>query len=115
MNVRIPTNKNSKTNYFQKMQSMYNFINNNLDDMRIIPEGTKVKLNYDSLTNEPSYRKKVQAYRDFIENNKDTIFTVQYDEKYKDKPILVSLQEDTNKVKWLFHYEYDLIVVDNIQ
>ena len=42
--------------------------------------------------------------------NKDTVFTVEYDEKYKNKPSLVCLKEDTTDPKWLF-WVGDLIEV----
>ena len=100
--------------YARKLKSINDAVNGTLDNIVTLPEGTKVKLNYESLTNEPSYPKKVNRYREFVENNKDKIFTVQYDEKYKDRPVLVSFAEDTNEVKWLWHCESDLIVVENV-
>ena len=69
-------------------------------------------LNYESITNELDYKNKVESYREFVENNKDKVFTVQYNEKYRNKPVLVSLAEDTNEIKWLWHCESDLIVID---
>ena len=98
--------------YYDKIKSIQDVVNGKLDDVYTIPEGTKVKLNYENIINEPDYTKKVKAYREFVENNKNKIFTVQYDEKYKNKPILVSLKEDTSKIKWLWYCETDLIVLD---
>ena len=98
--------------YYNKIKSIKDVVNGKLDDAYTIPEGTKVKLNYENITNEPDYTKKVKAYREFVENNKNKIFTVQYDEKYKNKPILVSFKEDTNDIKWLWYCETDLIVLD---
>jgi hypothetical protein len=103
---------NENIAYYNKMKSINNYIKQGIVDADFIPEGTKVRLNYENITSEPDYQKKVKRYRDFIEENKDKIFTVQYDKKYKDTPILVVLKEDESRVKWLFHYEYDLIVVD---
>lgn len=99
--------------YLAKMKSMRDYINGENDDVNILAEGTRVRLNYDSIVNEPVYKSKLNRYKQFVNANKDTIFTVEYDEKYKDKPILVSLKEDDNKVKWLWHCESDLIVVDD--
>ena len=96
--------------YINKLQTIRDSVNGVLDEVYTLAEGTKVKLNYESITSEPDYKKKVTRYKEFVENNKDTIFTVQYDEKYKNKPILVSLAEDDNEVKWLWHCESDLIV-----
>ena len=99
--------------YLAKMKSMRDYINGENDDVNILAEGTKVRLNYDSIVNEPVYKNKLNRYKKFVNENKDKIFTVEYDEKYKDKPILVLLKEDESKVKWLWHCESDLIVVDD--
>lgn len=115
-NVYIKSKKMQRLERFQdyakKVRSIKSAVQGTLDDVYTIPEGTKVMLNYDSITNEPDYKAKVEGYRDFVENNKDKIFTVQYDEKYRNKPVLVSLAEDTNEIKWLWHCESDLIVID---
>ena len=99
--------------YYDKLQAIKHMADGDVDDSDVIPEGTKVKLNYDSIVNDPNYPKKVQPYKDFVEANKDTVFTVEYDEKYKNKPLLVVLKEDNNEVKWLWHSKYDLIVVED--
>mgnify|MGYP003312847996 CR=1 FL=1 len=99
--------------YYNKLQAIKQMADGEVDEESVIAEGSKVKLNYDSIINDPNYPNKVQAYKDFIENNKDTVFTVEYDEKYKNKPLLVMLKEDTNEVKWLWHTKYDLIVVED--
>lgn len=98
--------------YYNKVQAIKRMANGEVDEDAVIEEGVKVKLNYDGIVNDPNYPKKVQAYKDFVENNKDTIFTVEYDEKYKNNPLLVMLKEDTNEVKWLWHTKYDLIVIE---
>ena len=98
--------------YINKIQSIKTYINGENDNVEILEEGTKVKLNYDTLVNEPTYKNKLKAYKKFINNNKDKVFTVVYDEKYRNKPILVSLKEDDSEVKWLWHCMTDLIVVD---
>lgn len=98
--------------YYDKMQALKQIADGNVSDDFIIPEGTKVKLNYDSITNDPNYERKVQGYKDFVEDNKDKIFTVEYDEKYRNKPLLVMLKEDASELKWLWHSKYDLIVIN---
>lgn len=98
--------------YYKKVQSIKNAVQGTLDEVYTLPEGTKVMLNYTNITTEPDYKNKVEGYREFVENNKDKIFTVQYDEKYRNKPVLVSLAEDTNEIKWLWHCESDLIVIN---
>ena len=98
--------------YMAKIKSMRDYISGENDNANILAEGTKVRLNYYSIVNEPVYKSKRKAYKKFVNENKDKIFTVEYDENYKDKPILVSLKEDDGEVKWLWHCESDLIVVD---
>ena len=115
MKSRIKQNQNNTTDtysqYYGKIESIKNFVRGNVSD-NILPEGTKVKLNYDSIVNEPSYKNKVKAYKNFIEKGKDKVFTVEYD-KQKNRHILVCLKEDKQKPKWLFHCEYDLIVLNS--
>ena len=98
--------------YYNKVQAIKRMADGDVDEESVIEEGAKVKLNYDGIVNDPNYPKKVQAYKDFVENNKDTVFTVEYDEKYKNNPLLVMLKEDTSEVKWLWHTIYDLTVIE---
>ena len=77
-----------------------------------LSEGTKVKLNYKWITENPAYSHAQQPYKDFIEKHKDDVFTVEYDDKYRDKPYLVCLKEDDTPIKWLWHSLLDLIVVN---
>lgn len=74
-----------------------------------LPEGTKVRLNYDAITGQPNYAKRQEVYRNFVEENKDRVFTVAYDEKHQSGK-LVLLAEDTSEQHWLWHCG-DLIVV----
>ena len=75
-------------------------------------EGDKVKIDYVGITSRVDYDKRRPEYRTFIEENKDKIFTVLYDEKYRNNPWLVSLEEDTTEPKWLFTTS-DLILCNN--
>ena len=68
----------------------------------VLFEGDKVKIDYKGITSRVDYEKRRPEYRDFIEKNKDNIFTVKYDEKYRNNPWLVSLEEDTTEPRWLF-------------
>lgn len=99
--------------YYNKMQAIKRMADGEVDEDFVIEEGTKVKLNYDSITNDPNYPRKVQGYKDFVENNKDKIFTVEYDERYTNNPLLVMLKEDETEVKWLWHSKMDLIVIED--
>ena len=75
-------------------------------------EGDKVQIDYDGITSRVDYDKRRPEYRNFIEENKNTIFTVKYDEKYRNNPWLVSLEEDTTEPRWLFTTS-DLILYNN--
>jgi len=78
-----------------------------------ILEGTKVKLNVKQIKSRPDYIRMRDTYKEFVESNVDNIFTVEYDEKKKDEPILVCLMEDPSEVKWLF-WVGDLFIVKEI-
>lgn len=67
-----------------------------------LKEGDKVKLNYEVIVNDINYKTKTIKYKNFIEENKETVFTVEYDQKYKKNPWLVCLKEDITQPKWLF-------------
>lgn len=99
--------------YYNKMQAIKRMADGEVDEDFVIEEGTKVKLNYDNIINDPNYPRKVQGYKDFVENNKDKIFTVEYDERYTNNPLLVMLKEDETEVKWLWHSKMDLTVIED--
>lgn len=98
--------------YYDKIQAIKAMSDGEVDEDLVLEEGTKVKLNYDGIVNDINYARKVQGFKDFVENNKDKIFTVEYDERYKNNPLLVMLKEDTSEVKWLWHSKMDLIAVE---
>ena len=110
MNVNVHRNK-QVAKQIQKRLDMQNMIKHIPTDTNIVAEGTKVKLNYESIISEPDYARKTQRYKDFIENNKDKVFTVEYDERFKHNPIFVCLKEDETPAKWIFHGTYDLIII----
>lgn len=82
-----------------------------VDNQKIIPEGTKVKLNIKEIKSHPNYKNLVDKYHDFIDSAQDKIFTVEYDANKKDKPLVVCLKEDASVPKWLF-WVGELEVVD---
>lgn len=67
-----------------------------------IPEGAKVRLKYDRIHGSEKWNELSQRYKDFIETHKGETLTVEYDERFKDRPLVVCLKEDTSEVKWLF-------------
>jgi hypothetical protein len=99
--------------YYDKIQAIKAMSDGEVNEDLVLEEGTKVKLNYDGIVNDINYARKVQGFKDFVENNKDKIFTVEYDERYKNNPLLVMLKEDTSEVKWLWHSKMDLIAVED--
>ena len=72
-----------------------------------------MKINCDAIASRPDYYKMRKEYRNFIINNRDKIFTVEYDDKHRDKPYLVCFKEDTSPIKWLWEITSDLIVIPN--
>lgn len=71
---------------------------------RLFPEGTKVKINLRKV------RKGDWERRMFIVDHIDTVFTIEHDYRFTNKPIYC-LVEDTSIPKWLFH-ESELIKVE---
>lgn len=86
------------------------------DDWKPIPEGTKVKLNYKSISSHPDWNPSTNDYNHkryvgWIINHVNDIFTIEYDEKHKVNPTLLCLKEDDTVPKWLI-WEGDLTVID---
>lgn len=82
------------------------FINIELEEP--IPEGTEVKLNYETIKSRPTYPRLSQKYKDFIEANKDAILHTT-DENAKKG--YVCLAEDPDKL-WLWAPLFDLLYRD---
>lgn len=110
----------SKGKSKEELNAMIDVINkmNMLKDVENLPklkecllEGDKIKLNVAKIKSHPSWEGYQKEYKDFVENSDDAIFTVEYDEKRKDKPNMVCLKEDTSRQKWLF-WDGDLFVLD---
>ena len=93
-NLKLGLNKNQLEDYIKFKEKQMSSI--------VLFEGDKVKIDYEGIVSRVDYEKRRPEYRDFIEQNKDTIFTVKYDEKYRNNPWLVSLEEDTTEPRWLF-------------
>ena len=77
--------------------------------MDTLPEGTKVKLDYDRIMSHPTSQS--ELYLQFVEDHKMDILTVEHDPKYGKNPQLVTLKEDDGPIKWIFDIS-DLEVVD---
>jgi len=86
-------------------------IMNAVDDNQIIKEGEKVKLDVKRITGRPDWQKMNEKYRTFVMDNAKGVFTVQYEEKYGDKPSLVTFAEDTTWLWWVG----DLIVIKDVK
>ena len=83
--------------------------------MDTLPEGTKVKLNYDriisSVNQDDPTSSHSELYLQFVEEHKMDILTVEHDPKYGKNPRLVTLKEDDGPMKWIFDIS-DLEVVE---
>lgn len=65
-------------------------------------EGDEVQLDMKVITRDPNWPHKTESYRQFCQENANRIFTVEYDKRHREKPMLVCLAEDTTEPKWLF-------------
>lgn len=95
-------NKKLKMGLTKEQISNYVKFKDNQYNGNYFNEGDKVKIDCEGIMSRVDYDKRVDNYRKFIEENKDTVFTVEYDEKYREKPWLVCLKEDNTEPKWLF-------------
>ena len=82
----------------------------------ILPEDTKVKLNYDRIMNDGA--KKSQAYIDFVEAHKDEELTAYQDEKHEGTSLYLLREDEADEdVKWVFDisdliYDEDAILTE---
>lgn len=83
-----------------------------LDSVPWLPEGQKVRLNLKSIMSDPDYEKKQDRWKQFVQDNKDTVFTIKWDDRHRDNPVLVCLKEDPTPGKWLW-WVGDLEKVDD--
>lgn len=91
------------------------FDNERLPRSRFLKEGDQVKFNIDKMRGYPDWKKRQEAYREYIESNVDKVFTVRYNDEYRERPTIVELvNPDTNDVdnSWLFS-DQDVLVLDN--
>ena len=82
----------------------------------ILPEDTKVKLNYDRIMNDGA--KKSQAYIDFVEAHKDEELTAYQDKKHEGTSLYLLREDEADEdVKWVFDisdliYDEDAILTE---
>ena len=74
-------------------------------------EGERVKLNYYRIVAHPFWIDGNPIYKQFVEDNKDTIFTIEFEERQKKDKTQCVLREDTSPQKWIFN-ECDLVRLD---
>ena len=86
-------------------------IMNAAEDNQLIKEGEKVKLDVNKITIRADWQKMNERYRTFVMDNTNTTFTVKYEEKYGDKPSLVTFAEDSTWLWWVG----DLIVLKDVK
>lgn len=75
-----------------------------------LPTGQKVRLKVDQILEKKDELS--EKYIEFVEENKDKILTVERDPEKGEDAQVVCLKEDTNEVKWLFHYTDLELVLD---
>lgn len=65
-------------------------------------EGDRVKLDIKAIQRHPDYNRLTESYRNFVESHVDDVFTVVYDRRYQDNPMVVCLKEDPdNRLFWI--------------
>lgn len=62
-----------------------------------ISEGDRVVLDIQAMKRHPDYNRLSERYRKFVESHINDVFTVCYDKRYQDRPIVVCLEEDPNR------------------
>ena len=75
-----------------------------------LPTGHKVRLKADQILEKREELS--ERYIEFVEENRDKILTVERDPEKGEDAQVVCLKEDTNEVKWLFHYTDLELVLD---
>lgn len=75
-----------------------------------LPTGQKVRLKADQILEKREELS--ERYIEFVEENRDKILTVERDPEKGEDAQVVCLKEDTNEVKWLFHYTDLELVLD---
>ena len=76
-------------------------IMNAADNNHLIKEGEKVRLDVKKITGRNDWKTLTERYRAFVMDNAKTVFTVKYEEKYGDKPSLVTFAEDSTWLWWV--------------
>lgn len=79
----------------------------NLNDSPELKEGDKVRFNFDEIQRDPQWDKMTQKRKDFIIKHHElgTVFTVVYDERHRNHPVVVCLVEDENDPKFLWYMQ----------
>lgn len=99
-----------KSNLTPAEKDVYmNFVHQTYKD-DYIPEGAKVKINYDAIKKRTNDEMGFEFMR-WMDAHKDETFTVEYEERYNEKKLLCTLVEDTSYPKWLF-WKGDLTVIE---
>lgn len=65
-------------------------------------DGDKVKLDLAAIQNDPDWPKLRQDYKDFVLSNANTVFTLEFEPRYRKNHTLACLKEDHATPKRLF-------------
>lgn len=64
--------------------------------------GDKVMLDIEIIESDVNYSKMNPKRKQFIQDNTNTVFTIEYELRYKEEKKIVCLKEDTADPKWLW-------------
>lgn len=77
-----------------------------------IEQGDKVKLNYDKIVSDPNFENMNPDFKTWVNQNKDTILTVEFEERQERNKMFCTFLEDDSGLKW-WVFVGDLIKVGN--
>ena len=115
-NTFIPRNRKERRALAKKLkitpQKLNELLQVQIENIAIdyLPNGQKVKLKADKILERKEELS--EKFIQFVEEHKDDILTVERDPSKDEDAQVVCLKEDTNEVKWLFHYADLELVLD---
>lgn len=90
----------------QRNQKAIAWLYKNAGRLLDFKDGDKVKLDLDALQKDPDWPNLRHDYKDFVLSNPDTLFTVQFEPRYRDDKTIACLAEDPSEPKRLFWVGY---------
>ena len=115
-NIFLPRNRKERRALAKKLKISNEKLNEllqvQIENIAIdyLPTGQKVKLKTEQILEKKDELS--ERFIQFVEENKDKILTVERDPEKGEDAQVVCLKEDSNEVKWLFHYSDLELVLD---